>query len=133
MQSKIEPAAWDQCEILYKHFSGQSRSLRNVGANKMVPMIGVLFILAAIGIVSGIIALFFEKLRRYSAYLAFSSILATLFSFLLFWGSGLLIEKLFGATRWSTLGAFTGYVGGLCIGGAIGFFLARRINAKYHI
>jgi hypothetical protein len=99
----------------------------------MFPMIGVLFLLAAFGFASGIITLFFKKLRHYSAYLVFSSVLASLFSFFLFWGSGLLIEKLFGATRWSTLGAFIGYVGGLCFGAALGLFLAKRINAKFHI
>lgn len=96
-------------------------------------MIGVLFLLAALGLLSGIAALFFKRTSRCSAYLILSSAMASLVSFLSFWGSGLLIEKIFGATRWSTFGAISGYVGGLCVGGVIGFWLARKINYTFHI
>ncbi|MBI3378033.1 MAG: hypothetical protein HY035_06510 [Nitrospirae bacterium] len=98
----------------------------------MFPMIGALFLLVALGIALGIIALLFKKSRHFAAYFVFSSVLASLCAFSLFWGSGLLIEKLFGATRWSTLGAFIGYVSGLFFGAAIGIYLARRINTKLY-
>ncbi len=97
----------------------------------MFPLISALVLLAFFGFVFGIIMLFIKQLRHYSAYLVLSTALASMFSFCLFWGGGLLIEKLFGPTRWSTLSAFIGYVGGLLLGAVLGLFLAQRINAKF--
>ena len=116
-------------------------------------MMGALFMLAIFGFVLGIIALFFKRTRRYSVYIAFPCILASLCSFFLFLGPGLLLEKLLGGYRCSysaesghfmniffhfepfcylyNFVGLIGYVSGLFFGGILGLYLAIGINAFF--
>ena len=94
----------------------------------MFPLLGILFLGAIGGVLAGSVTLVFRKTRIFAAYLFLCPLLAALLSFALFWGGGLLVEHLFGPTRWSTLASLLGYLGGLALGGFCGFLVARRIN-----
>ena len=96
----------------------------------MFPLIGILFLVAVGGIFAGFVSLFFKRARFLAAYLFLCPLCAAFLSFWLFWGGGLLVEHLFGQTRWSTLSAFLGYTGGFVTGVFGGFFLARTINKR---
>ena len=96
----------------------------------MFPLIGILFLVAVGGIFAGFVSLLFKRARFLAAYLFLCPLCAAFLSFWLFWGGGLLVEHLFGQTRWSTLSAFLGYTGGFVTGVFGGFFLARTINKR---
>ena len=96
----------------------------------MFPLLGILFLMAVAGIFAGVVCLFFRQTRWLAAYLLLCPFCAGFLSFWLFWGGGLLVEHIFGPTRWSTLGAFLGYTGGFAVGGLTGFYVARKINRR---
>jgi len=96
----------------------------------MFPLIGILFLITIGGILAGSVSLFFKKTRFLSSYLFLSPFFAASFSFWLFWGGGLLVERFFGTTRWSTIAAFLGYIGGFLVGGLCGLFLAYKLNKR---
>jgi hypothetical protein len=97
----------------------------------MFPLIGILFLIALGGIFAGFVSLFFKKTRFLASYLFLSPFCAAFFSFWLFWGGGLFVEHLFGATRWSGLVALLGYTGGFLVGGFFGLFIAYKINKLF--
>jgi hypothetical protein len=96
----------------------------------LFPMLGILFLAASGGIFAGIVSLVFKRSRMLAAYFFLCPSFAALLSFTLFWGGGLLIEHLLGATRWSTLAALLGYAGSLVLGAFCGFVVARGINKR---
>ncbi len=94
----------------------------------MFPLLGILFLVAIRGVLAGIVSVVFRKTRNIAAYVFLCPLFAALLSFALFWGGGLSVEHLSGATRWSTLVSLLGYVAGLVLGGFCGFLVARKIN-----
>jgi hypothetical protein len=96
----------------------------------MFILLGPLFLIAAAGILAGFGFLLFKQTRRWSAYLLLCPFCASFLSFWLFWGAGILVESIGGSSRWSSLSAFFGYIGGFAVGGFIGFYVARKINKR---
>jgi len=97
----------------------------------MFPLIGLLFLIGAAGAFVGLVAFVFKATRRLAPFLIFPPLFAAFLSFWLLWGGGFLVEWLFGPTRWSSLGAFVGLVGGFVLGGFCGLLLAWRVSRRF--
>jgi hypothetical protein len=93
----------------------------------MFPLMGLLFTIAFVGMVCGLGLLIFRRTRFLAPFVFFPLVGAAFLSFCLFWSGGLLVEFLFGQTRWSTLAAFLGLAGGFIAGGFCGLFIAWRV------
>lgn len=98
---------------------------------RMFPMIGLLALIAIGGILAGLVSLLFKSTRFLAAYLILGPLCGSFLSFWLLWGGGLVAERLFGPSRWTSIPAVLGYAGGFVIGGVFGIYLAARINQGF--
>jgi hypothetical protein len=100
----------------------------------MFPLMGLFFILALLGIFSGLVFLLIPRLRFLSSYAFFIPVFSALAGFSLFWGGAFLHERmhvrsLLPFVRICINIIFLGSVPlGMLVAATAGFFLARRIN-----